>query len=122
MKTASLLALLSASLATAQPPELRWGTDPTGGAPFILQDAAGAYTGFEFELAQYLAGKIGRKAVLVDGTWANLPQQLTKSRDVDKGVDVVLNGYELRKRDLCDQFGVSRAYFAYRVTLLARQG
>ncbi len=121
MKTAaSLVALLLAPLAVAQQPELRWGTDPTGGAPFIMQDAAGNFTGFEFELAQHLATKIGRKAVLVDGTWANLPQQLTKSRDVEKGVDVVLNGYEL-KRDLCDQFGVSRAYFAYRMTLLARK-
>ena len=120
MKTVTLVALLAAAPALAQPPELRWGTDPTGGAPFILQDAAGRYTGFEFELADYLAAKLGRKSVLVDGTWANLPQQLTKSRDVEKGVDVVLNGYELRK-DLCDQFGVSRAYYAYRVTLLARK-
>lgn len=120
MRTACLLALLSAPLASAQQPELRWGTDPTGGAPFIMQSPDGSYTGFEFELADYLARKLGRKPVLVDGTWANLPQQLTKSRDVEKGVDVVLNGYELR-RDLCEQFGVSRAYYAYRVTLLARK-
>jgi polar amino acid transport system substrate-binding protein len=116
----ALAAVLAAGPAAAQPPELRWGCDPTGGAPFIMQDAAGNYTGFEYELAQYLGAKLGRKPVLVDGTWANLPQQLTKSRDVEKGVDVILNGYELRK-DLSDQFGVSRAYYAYRVTLLARR-
>lgn len=121
MRTAAwLVALLLPLPAVGQQPELRWGTDPTGGAPFIMQDAAGNYTGFEFELAQYLGAKLGRKPVLVEGTWANLPQQLTKSRDVEKGVDVILNGYELRK-DLCDQFGVSRAYYAYRVTLLTRK-
>lgn len=121
MRTAAWFAVLLVPFpVSGQQPELRWGTDPTGGAPFIMQDAAGQYTGFEYELAGYLASKIGRKPVLVEGTWANLPQQLTKSRDVEKGVDVILNGYELRK-DFADQFAPSRAYYAYRLTLLARR-
>jgi polar amino acid transport system substrate-binding protein len=116
-----LLLSLLPSLAVAQDkPPLRWGTDPTGGAPFIYQDAAGNYIGFEKELADYLAGKLGRRSVMVDGTWANLPQQLLKSPEVEKGVDVILNGYELR-RDLAEQFGVSRAYYSYRLALIARK-
>jgi polar amino acid transport system substrate-binding protein len=116
---AALLASLPASAQEKKPP-LRWGTDPTGGAPFIYQNADGRYIGFEVELAEYLATKLGRESVLVDGTWANLPQQLNKSTDVEKGVDVILNGYELR-RDMVEQFGVSRAYYAYRLALITRK-
>lgn len=106
----------------AQDP-LRWGTDPTGGAPFIFKkkgDAEGPYVGFEVEIAEYLAGKLGRKSVIVDGDWAQLPQQLNKAPDVEKGVDIVLNGYELRK-DLCDQFAATRPYYLFKLSLMARR-
>lgn len=114
------LLLLALPLVAQEKKPLRWGTDPTGGAPFIYQDKDGKYIGFEVELAEYLAAKLGRTSVMVDGTWANLPQQLNKSPEVEKGVDVVLNGYELRK-DLVEQFGVSRAYYAYRIALVTRK-
>ncbi len=116
----ALLLLALPALAQEKKPPFRWGTDPTGGAPFIYQNADGQYVGFEVELAEYLAAKLGRESVMVDGTWANLPQQLNKAADVEKGVDVILNGYELRK-DLVEQFGVSRAYYAYRVALVSRK-
>ena len=35
--------------------ELRWGTDPTGGAPYVYKDDKGNFVGFEVELAEYLA-------------------------------------------------------------------
>ncbi len=36
--------------------ELRWGTDPTGGAPYVYQGCARQVTsGFEVEFAEYLA-------------------------------------------------------------------
>jgi polar amino acid transport system substrate-binding protein len=98
---------------------LRWGTDPTGGAPFVYKDKSGTYVGFEVELANYLCEKLGRKSEMVAGDWANLPQQLTKSADVDGGIDVVLNGYELRK-DLATKYAATRPYYVGRVTLLAR--
>jgi polar amino acid transport system substrate-binding protein len=117
---AALALLAAAAAAPAQDPKpFRWGTDPTGGAPFIYQNDAGQYVGFEKELADYLAAKLGRTSVMVDGDWANLPEQLNKSPDVEKGVDVILNGYELRK-DLAEKYGVTRAYYAYRLSLLAR--
>ena len=78
-----------------EPKPLRWGTDPTGGAPFVYQDAVGNYTGFEWDFAAYLAKKLGRTSAMVAGDWSNLPQLLDKDT-----IDVVLNGYELRK-DLC---------------------
>nr|WP_238537512.1 ABC transporter permease subunit [Zavarzinella formosa] len=101
-----------------QTPKLRWGTDPTGGAPYIFKDKkTGEYTGFEKDVADYLAEKLGREAEMVSGDWANLPQQLNKPADVAGGVDIVLNGYELRK-DLSTQYGVTRAYYVYRLSLV----
>ncbi len=125
-RAATLVAVLFSLTATATPahaqelPPLRWGTDPTGGAPFNYRDAAGTQVGFEFELAGYLAAKLGRTPVMIDGDWSKLPEQLNKPADVAKGVDVILNGYELRA-DMAAKFGVSRAYYAYRLALMVRK-
>ncbi len=108
-----------AGIASAQKPPLRWGTDPTGGAPFVYRDKAGGFVGFEYELAEYLAEQLGREPVMVSGDWANLPQQLNKPADVESGVDLILNGYELRK-DLAAKYGSTRPYYVYRLTLMAR--
>lgn len=113
---APLLVAAPAEARDQQPP-FRWGCDPTGGAPYIFKDKSGAYVGFEKELADYLAEKLGRESEMVEGDWANLPQQLNKPADVDGGVDVVLNGYELRK-DLANKYGVTRPYYVYRLTLV----
>ena len=62
---------------------LRWGTDPTGGAPYVYQDAAGNFIGFEVDLADYLAAKIGRTSVMKKGDWDKLPELLGKPADND---------------------------------------
>jgi polar amino acid transport system substrate-binding protein len=116
----AVVLLLFSGTTKAQEKLFRWGTDPTGGAPFIYQNNAGQYIGFEVELAEYLARAMGRKSVMVDGTWANLPEQLKKPADVEKGVDCIFNGYELR-RDLAQEYGVSRAYYAYRLSLIVHK-
>ena len=115
----SLFAVIGA-VAAENPPSLRWGTDPTGGAPFIYQDERGNYTGFEFEVAEYLAKKLGRTSQLVAGDWANLPQQLNKPADVEGGIDMILNGYEYRQ-DLAETYGVTRPYYIYRLALLVKK-
>ena len=120
MRTASLLALLLAPLAPAQQPELRWGTDPTGGAPFVYQDDAGNYIGFEKELSDYLGQKLGRTPVMRKGDWDKLPQRLDQRRDAAEGIDIVLNGYELRE-DLQVQYAATKPYYVYRLALLAHR-
>jgi len=95
---------------------LRWGTDPIGGAPYVYQDAAGKYLGFEVDLADYLAGKLGRTAVLKKGDWDKLPELLGKPAD-DDGIDIVLNGYEL-SYDLEKQYPSTIPYFIYRLALV----
>lgn len=99
-------------------PPLRWGADPTGGAPFIFEDQNGNLTGFEYDLAEYLAEKLGRTSVMVSGDWANLPQQLKKPPNVEGGVDIILNGYELRS-DLLGDYASTRPYYVYRLSLMA---
>jgi polar amino acid transport system substrate-binding protein len=111
-------AILCSPLVAQEKPPLRWGTDPTGGAPYVFQDNDGKYVGFEVELAEYLAAKLGRKSEMVEGNWPNLPNQLEKPADVEKGIDVVLNGYELRK-DLTEKYAPTRPYYIYRLVLVA---
>ena len=68
---------------------LRWGGDASGGGPYIFQGPDNQLTGFEFELAQYLADQLGVRSEYVNWEWEMLPQIL------DRGtIDVVLNGYE----------------------------
>jgi polar amino acid transport system substrate-binding protein len=56
----------------------------------------------------------------VDGDWSTLPELLEKSRDGEKGIDVVLNGYELR-RDLAAKHAVTLPYYVYRLQLVAHK-
>ena len=59
-------------------------------------DPNGPYVGFEVELAEYLATKLGRVSKPVEAEWSTLPELLEKSREGEKGIDIVLNGYEAR--------------------------
>lgn len=116
-----LLALLPAvAFAQDKKPELRWGTDPTGGAPYVYQNAAGEFIGFEVELAAYLAEKTGRTSVMKKGEWSKLPELLEKPADSDDAIDIVLNGYELRD-DLLEKHAATLPYYAYRLVLIAHQ-
>jgi polar amino acid transport system substrate-binding protein len=119
-----LLALLALSLSAPafaqEKKELRWGTDPTGGAPYVFQDAQGNFIGFEYEFAAYLAKKLGRESVKVDADWSTLPELLDKPREGDKAIDIVLNGYEQRE-DLEKKYAMSIPYYAYRLQLVAHR-
>src|SRR5947208_2043270 len=67
---------------------LRWGGDASAGGPYIYPGPDNKQTGFEVELAEYLAAQIGVKSEFVNGEWEMLPQEL------DRGdIDIVLNGY-----------------------------
>ncbi len=119
---ASVAALVLASPLSAQEkkPELRWGTDPTGGAPYVYQDADGNFIGFEYEFAAYLAKKLGRESVKIDGDWSTLPELLEKPREGDKAIDIVLNGYEQRD-DLSAKHAMTIPYYSYRLQLVAHK-
>ncbi len=120
----ALALLATAAHAPAQEKKpLRWGTDPTGGAPYVYVDKSSAekkYLGFEYELAGYLADKLGRASVKVEGDWSNLPKLLDLPADAEKGIDIVLNGYELRK-DLLEKYAATRPYYVYRLVMVSHE-
>ena len=121
-RPAALALLLVASPASGQAPRppLRWAADPTGGAPYVYQDAAGRWTGFEWDLAAYVGAKLGREPVLRTGDWDKLPQWLGRPASDPDGIDVVLNGYEQRD-DLARLYAATRPYFVYRLQLLVNR-
>jgi polar amino acid transport system substrate-binding protein len=110
-----LLLLGGAAPAWAQAGQvLRWGGDKGGGAPYIYEDAGGKLVGFEVDLAEYLAGKLGRRAEFVQKEWNSLPQDLARG-----DIDLILNGYEWTpERE--QQMASTIPYYAYRLQLIAR--
>jgi polar amino acid transport system substrate-binding protein len=95
---------------------LRWGGDASGGAPYIIDRGPDQQPeGFEAELADYLAGKLGLRPEFVRKQWDSLPQDLRRG-----DVDVILNGYEWfpeRERVMASTV----PYYAYRLRLVARR-
>ena len=100
--------------------ELRWGTDPTGGAPYVYKDDKGTFVGFEVDLADYLAKELGRTSEMVSGDWSKLPLLLDKPADDDEGIDIVLNGYEFRD-DLEKKYPSTIPYYVYKLGLVIHQ-
>ncbi len=68
---------------------LRWGADAGGGAPYVYKDDSGKLVGFEVDLAEELARRLGLRAEFVQEDWETLPQALLRG-----DIDIILNGYE----------------------------
>src|SRR4029078_3447457 len=115
----ALLALLvwPAAAPAADPPPLRWGTDPTGGAPYVFKNDQGKFVGFEVELAEYLAKELGRTSKMATGDWDKLPELLGKPAGDADAIDIVLNGYELRE-DLEKKYPSTVPYYVYKLALV----
>jgi polar amino acid transport system substrate-binding protein len=94
---------------------LRWGGDDQGGGPYIYEDKNNTITGFEFELAEYLAAQLGVRSELVTSEWNMLPQKLDRG-----GIDVVLNGYEWSK-EREESWSSTIPYYIYKLQLMARK-
>jgi polar amino acid transport system substrate-binding protein len=98
--------------------ELRWGADAFGGAPYVFQDPRDPnhLIGFEVELADAIAGKLGVKARPAEGAWDKLLDLLARG-----DFDVALNGIEVadEKRRVCL---LSRPYYAASERLTIRRG
>jgi polar amino acid transport system substrate-binding protein len=108
--------LPATNVQAADPPKvLRWGGDKEGGAPYIFEDKNEKLTGFEVELADYLASKLGMRAEFVQKAWESLPQHLKRG-----DIDLVLNGYEW-SREREQAMASTIPYYLYRIQLLARK-
>jgi polar amino acid transport system substrate-binding protein len=108
---------LAASARAQQGAPLRWGADGQGGAPYVFRDPMDPtrLVGFEVELAELLAQRLGLASRPVLGPWDRLLELLARG-----DVDVALNGVEVadEKRRVAL---LSRPYFAAAEVLTVRR-
>jgi polar amino acid transport system substrate-binding protein len=88
---------------------LLWGADAEGGAPYVFPDPEKPeqLIGFECELAEALAAKLGVKARMVQNQWDQLVPALERGN-----FDIVLNGLELTSENQ-QHIAMSLPYFVY---------
>lgn len=97
--------------------ELLWGADAEGGAPYVFPDAdqPEKLTGFEYDLADALAAKLGVKARMVQNQWDQLIPALERGN-----FDIILNGLELTAENQ-QHIVMSRPYFVYAQQIVTRK-
>ncbi|HEY2961605.1 MAG TPA: ABC transporter substrate-binding protein/permease [Pyrinomonadaceae bacterium] len=112
---AAILCSLCASAANAQQ-TLRWGADPSGGAPYVFTDPANPdqYIGYEKEMVDALAAAMGRRAEFVPSDWETLVSALQR-----KSFDIIVNGLE-PTGDRAQQILFSKPYYIFQLQLTVR--
>src|SRR5208282_5577964 len=121
------IVLLAAGLLTAQAGDhldairrsgaLRWGADAEGGGPYVYPDPQRPekLIGFECDLADALAGKLGVKAVMVQNQSDQLIPALERGN-----FDILLNGLEPTP-DNQQLIAMSQPYYVYAPQILTRK-
>ncbi|HEY5915697.1 MAG TPA: ABC transporter substrate-binding protein/permease [Verrucomicrobiae bacterium] len=96
--------------------ELLWGADAEGGAPYVYPDPQKPeqLIGFEFELAEALAARLGVKARMVQNQWDQLIPALERHN-----FDAILNGLELTAENQ-QRIAMSEPYFVYAQQIVTR--
>jgi len=95
---------------------LRWGADPSGGAPYVFNDPnhPDQYIGYEKEMVDALAAAMGRKAEFVPSDWETLVSALQRG-----SFDVIVNGLE-PTTDRQRQIQFSKPYYIFQLALTVR--
>jgi len=96
---------------------LRWGGDMQGGEPYVFQDPRDGrrLTGFEVEIADALARRLGVRAEFVQNDWQTLIPSLERG-----DFDVALNGIEVTPARRA-RVAFTRPYYAFTETLVVRR-
>ena len=96
---------------------LRWGGDLQGGEPYVFQDPndPGRIVGFEVEIADALARRLGVRAAFVQNDWQLLIPALERG-----DIDVILNGLEVTEPRR-QRLAFTRPYYAFTATLVVRR-
>lgn len=95
---------------------LRWGGDMQGGEPYVFQDPEdpAALRGFELEIAEAIARRMGVRAEFVQNDWLTLVPALERG-----DVDIVMNGLEVTPGRRA-RVAFTRPYYRFRETLVVR--
>src|SRR5580765_1065906 len=96
---------------------LLWGADAEGGAPYVYPDPQKPeqLVGFEHDLADALAAKLGVKAEMVQNQWDQLVPALER-----RNFDIILNGLEITP-DNQQHIAMSQPYFVYAQQIVTRK-
>jgi len=96
--------------------ELTWGADLQGGEPYLYEDANDPtkIVGFEVDIAQAIARRLGVKARFIQYNWSNLVPSLERG-----DFDIALNGLEYTA-ERAERILLSEPYFTYAETLAVR--
>jgi polar amino acid transport system substrate-binding protein len=104
--------------AVKQRGELTWGADLQGGEPFVYEDPANPrqVIGFEVDIMDAIARRLGVKAKFVQYAWSNLVPSLERG-----DFDIAMNGLEATG-ERQQRILLSVPYFVYAETLVVRKG
>jgi polar amino acid transport system substrate-binding protein len=96
---------------------LRWGADMQGGEPYVFQDAEDPtqLRGFEVDLAEALARRLGVRAEFVQNDWQNLVPSLERG-----DFDIVMNGLEITPERQA-RVTFTRPYYRFTEVLVVRR-
>ena len=96
---------------------LKWGADAEGGAPYAFPDPQKPeqMIGFEVEIADALANKLGVHAQMVQNQWDALVPALQRGN-----FDIVLNGLEITDEHRA-QIAMSVPYYVYTQQIITRK-
>jgi polar amino acid transport system substrate-binding protein len=109
--------LLAPRVTCAQQAELRWGADPSGGAPYVFADPAhpDVYIGYEKEMVDALAAAMNRRPVFVPTDWETIVTSLQRGE-----FDVIINGLEPTE-DRARFILFSKPYYIFKLQLTVRK-
>ena len=105
-----------AALSGQAPTELRWGGDAEGGAPFVEDDPndPSRVVGFEVDIAQLLAGELGRTPRFVQTGFTTIDAAVARG-DFDIGMSGIEDSPARRNR-----LAVTVPYYQFREILTVR--
>ena len=111
-----LSAVFAGANVRAQQP-LRWGADPSGGAPYVYTDPSNPdrYIGYEKEMVDALAAAMGRKPEFVPTDWESIVPTLQRG-----SFDIIVNGLE-PTADRVQLINFSKAYYVFELQLTVRK-
>lgn len=117
MKIIFLTLLLLITIRGHANPILKWGADPSGGAPYVYIDPANPnkYIGFETEFVDALAAKMGYTPKVVSTSWDSLVPSLQRGE-----YDMIVNGLEATT-DRAQHILLSKPYYLFQLQLTVRK-